>query len=192
MSDAERERQRVAYIERMHKQGEDADPETVARIMGTGPDRNDPAPRSHGTYPCEACKGTGRSTIAPLADCWPCQGRGFVNLPRHEPGSLGEAGQKLDKDKEDLLALLSPLLPPGAMRSIVAVLEYGAHEKPLPDGRKGYGADNWAKVQPVRYRRAILRHFRAILTGQKNDPETNQPHWAHIGCCVLFLLELER
>jgi len=91
-------------------------------------------------------------------------------------------GRKDDEGKQDLTALLSPLLPVRSMNQIVAVLEHGA---------KKYGADNWLNVSPTRYRRALLRHVAAALFGEQDDRDTGLPHWAHAACCLLFLLALE-
>ena len=82
-----------------------------------------------------------------------------------------------------MLHHLSPLLPSLALRSVVRVLEFGASR---------YGADNWRRVEPLRYRKAILRHVTAALHGEATDPDSGEPHWAHAICCALFLIELER
>ena len=37
----------------------------------------------------------------------------------------------------------------------------------------------------------MLRHYAAYLDGQDLDPESNQPHTAHIAACMLILLDAE-
>lgn len=77
------------------------------------------------------------------------------------------------------------LLPAGTVAQIVAVLEFGARK---------YAPDNWQRVPDARqrYYDALHRHVEAWWTGERTDPETGQHHLAHAGCCVLFLLWLDR
>ena len=58
---------------------------------------------------------------------------------------------------------------------------------------KGYHPHSWREVPEAsrRYRAALARHRNAIARGEVLDPESGYPHWAHIACCTLFLLELE-
>lgn len=58
---------------------------------------------------------------------------------------------------------------------------------------KGYEAGSWKDVPEAsrRYRAALARHRNAIARGEVNDPESGYPHWAHVACCVIFLIELE-
>jgi hypothetical protein len=58
---------------------------------------------------------------------------------------------------------------------------------------KGYHAGSWREVPEAsrRYRAAMARHRNAIARGEVLDPESGFPHWAHVACCVIFLLELE-
>lgn len=73
------------------------------------------------------------------------------------------------------------LIPLRALNAIVDVLGFGAAK---------YGVDNWQKVPEARqrYYDAAQRHLTAWWAGEKNDPESGQPHLAHVGCCVLFLI----
>lgn len=89
-------------------------------------------------------------------------------------------GRKDDKGK-----VRWSLLPTGTVRAIVEVLEVGA---------KKYDVDNWKKVPDARtrYYDAMMRHIEAWWGGQALDPEDNLHHLAHAGCCLLFLLWLDR
>jgi hypothetical protein len=89
-------------------------------------------------------------------------------------------GRKDDKGK-----LRWSLLPTGTVRSIIEVLEIGA---------KKYDVDNWKQVPDARtrYYDAMQRHIEAWWNGQKLDPEDGLHHLAHAGCCLLFLLWLDK
>ena len=77
------------------------------------------------------------------------------------------------------------LLPAGTVRQIVQVLEFGAAK---------YGAENWKSVPGARtrYYDALNRHIEAWWHGETHDPETLHHHLAHAGCCILFLLWMEK
>lgn len=88
-------------------------------------------------------------------------------------------GIKFDSDKPEY-----GLLPPHALDEIVKVLTYGAQK---------YDRENWRKV-PERQRRyfdAMMRHLWAVKRGEAVDNETGLSHYAHAGCCLMFLLEME-
>lgn len=91
-----------------------------------------------------------------------------------------ELGMKYDTEKGEY-----GLLPPFALDDIVNVLTFGA---------KKYSRDNWRHVEDGsrRYFDAMERHIWAWKRGEKNDPETGINHLAHAGCCLMFLLELDR
>ena len=65
--------------------------------------------------------------------------------------------------------------------NIIRVLDFGA---------KKYSRDGWQNVPDARrrYLAAALRHLAAIADGEWVNEESQLPHAAHIGCCVLFLL----
>ena len=88
------------------------------------------------------------------------------------------AGIKHDHMKRDFT-----LLPWDSVEEIVKVLEFGAAK---------YARDNWKKVEADRYVKAAFRHLIAYSQGEENDQESGMPHLAHLGCCVLFLLSLEK
>lgn len=90
-----------------------------------------------------------------------------------------EQGIKFDNNKPEY-----GLIPPHALDEIVKVLTYGATK---------YDRENWRKV-PDRERRyfdAMMRHLWAIRRGEDVDSETGISHYAHAGCCLLFLLEMQ-
>lgn len=73
------------------------------------------------------------------------------------------------------------LLPVGELTDIVKVLTYGARK---------YSAGQWMSVpDPInRYYAAMMRHIAAWRTGEIVDMESELPHLAHAGCCLLFLM----
>jgi hypothetical protein len=89
-------------------------------------------------------------------------------------------GTKLDVEKARW-----DLLPVEAVRQIVDVLTFGARK---------YAPDNWRVVPDARrrYYAATLRHLTAWWEGETRDPESGMRHLAHAGCCVLFLLAMDR
>lgn len=87
-----------------------------------------------------------------------------------------EVGMKHDGGKLDYT-----LVPWDGLEDVVRVLEFGANK---------YSRDNWRKVEnaEARYMAAAFRHMVAHQGGEVNDPESNLPHLAHAGCCILFML----
>ena len=83
------------------------------------------------------------------------------------------------------------LLPIDGISPIVDVLTYGAKKYTTPTSP---GEENWRKVDEPkrRYYAALLRHMTAWWTGEKIDKESGLPHLAHAGCCLLFLIALEK
>ena len=84
-------------------------------------------------------------------------------------------GIKFDGAKPDY-----SLVPFGALDEVVKVLTYGA---------KKYDRHNWQHVDDIRYQAALMRHFSAYMQGERNDPESDINHLAHLACSVLFLLQ---
>lgn len=76
------------------------------------------------------------------------------------------------------------LIPFGALRSVIAVLEFGATK---------YAPDNWKTVPDARrrYFDASIRHITAWWGGEKSDDESGEHHLAHAICCLLFLLWID-
>lgn len=85
---------------------------------------------------------------------------------------------KYDKDKVPL-----ELLAPTALTEIAKVLQFGAKKYSAHNWRKGM---NWSRLLG-----AALRHLFAYIRGEDKDPETGLSHLAHLGCCVMFLLEYQ-
>jgi hypothetical protein len=75
-------------------------------------------------------------------------------------------------------------MPPAAERSICEVLKFGAER---------YGEFNWrsSHVEMATYISAIKRHLAAIHEGEWLDPESGQPHIAHIGASACILLDAD-
>lgn len=66
------------------------------------------------------------------------------------------------------------LMPLHLLISTVRVWEYGA---------KKYAAWNWTKGMPWSEPiSCMLRHALCLMAGETHDPETGEPHWAHIIC----------
>jgi hypothetical protein len=93
---------------------------------------------------------------------------------------MNEVGRKFDAGKLDYT-----LVPFDAVDEVVKVLMFGAQK---------YDRDNWRYVDNAlqRYTAAAYRHMTAYSKGEKTDPETGISHLAHVGCCILFMLSLEK
>lgn len=100
----------------------------------------------------------------------------WENNPQTDPTE----GRKYDSEKLDYT-----LVPWEGMEDIVKVLQYGA---------KKYARDNWKHVEnnKTRYLAAAFRHLVQHNNGELADDETGLSHLAHAGCCILFLLALEK
>ena len=102
----------------------------------------------------------------------------YVEDLMQRAGMIDE-GQKYDDGK-----LPWHLLPPDAVESILAVLQFGALK---------YGDRNWERGMAwSRPFSALMRHMWAWQRGEEADPETGLSHLAHAGCCILFLLAYEQ
>lgn len=90
-----------------------------------------------------------------------------------------DSGQKFDADK-----IRMDLFPAAAIEEISKVLTFGA---------KKYAAHNWAKgIAYSRLLGAAFRHLFAYSRGEDKDPESGLSHLAHAGCCVVFLIWMEK
>ena len=86
--------------------------------------------------------------------------------------------QKFDAGKSPM-----GLLSTAALTKIAEVLSFGAQK---------YSAHQWRSgIEWQRLLDAALRHLLAFNDGQDVDEETGLSHLAHLGCCVMFLLEFE-
>lgn len=90
-----------------------------------------------------------------------------------------EGGRKFDSGKPPM-----DLLDRHALEEIARVLEFGA---------KKYDRHNWRSgISYSRLVAAMLRHINAFNDGEDTDHETGISHMAHAGCCVMFLLWMEK
>jgi hypothetical protein len=93
----------------------------------------------------------------------------------------------LGVNPKDKLGLTKPrlsLVPPPLMIYVSKVMELGA---------KKYGPYNWRgnAVLATVYVEAAMRHLLAYLDGEALDPESGQPHTAHVAACMGILLDAE-
>ena len=83
--------------------------------------------------------------------------------------------------KHDQAKPRAELLPSAPLLMIAEVLSFGAEK---------YAAHNWRQgFDQSRLIGAAMRHLLAYNDGEDTDPESGLSHLAHLGCCVLFLLE---
>ena len=76
------------------------------------------------------------------------------------------------------------LVPPEIIIAVVTVMTHGAEK---------YGEGNYRKVEPKRYRAALMRHICKWLKDPHGvDADSGLPHLYHIACNVAFLLELDK
>jgi hypothetical protein len=74
------------------------------------------------------------------------------------------------------------LLPPRPLVEIAQV---------LTDGAARYGEYNWTKgLKFSRLKAAMERHLLAWWAGEDLDPDSGKPHLAHLGCELLFAMDL--
>ena len=95
-----------------------------------------------------------------------------INKKDLSPNKNG--GIKADDGKLDWT-----LIPWEEMVPVVRVLMHGASK---------YYPDNWKRIEPERYRKAILRHELSYAGGEVYDPDSGEHHLAHVICNALFLL----
>lgn len=85
-------------------------------------------------------------------------------------------GVKHDQDKPPM-----ELLSHQALAQIADVFGYGAQKYGRYNYKKGM---NWSRIIGAAY-----RHLGAFNSGEDVDPETMKSHLAHLGCCVIMLLD---
>ena len=87
---------------------------------------------------------------------------------------------KADRGKPELA-----LVPLQILYDIARVRMYGTQKYKDPD--------NWKRVEPVRYRNAMLRHMIAYIEDPYGvDEESGLSHLSHLACNVAFLCALEK
>lgn len=74
------------------------------------------------------------------------------------------------------------LVPPALYEPVARVMQLGAQK---------YGAYNWrtAPVNLTVYLDAMKRHWDAVVDGEWVDPESEQPHMAHVAASVAIILD---
>jgi hypothetical protein len=76
------------------------------------------------------------------------------------------------------------LVPPSLIEAVGVIRTYGT--------KKYHDPENWRKVEPERYRAALMRHLCAYLRDPNSvDEESGYPHMWHLACNAAFLIELE-
>lgn len=75
------------------------------------------------------------------------------------------------------------LLSPAALRAVAEVMAFGAVKYTENGWRKGF---KWSRLYG-----AAMRHLLSHMEGENKDPESGLSHLAHLGACVMFLLEHE-
>lgn len=102
----------------------------------------------------------------------------YRGLPQ-DTDPIQQTAIKYDSDKPRM-ELLSSI----ALEEIAKVLTFGA---------KKYSANNWRMgMDWSRLIGSAMRHLTAFNDGEDKDPESGLSHLAHLGCCVMFLLEYEK
>lgn len=75
------------------------------------------------------------------------------------------------------------LVPPDSVIAIGTIMTYGLNK---------YSEGGWKKVEPYRYRAAMMRHMMEYLREPYGvDAESGKPHLWHIITNAAFLCELE-
>lgn len=75
------------------------------------------------------------------------------------------------------------LVPPEIIEAVGTVMTHGAEK---------YGEASYRKVEPKRYRAALMRHIcKWLKDPHGKDEDSGLPHLWHIACNVAFLLELD-
>lgn len=76
------------------------------------------------------------------------------------------------------------LVPPEIIEAVGIVMTHGAEK---------YGKDSYKRVDPERYRDALMRHTCAWMRDpQGRDEDSGLPHLYHMACNIAFLLELDK
>lgn len=117
---------------------------------------------------CNMRPALSESTLSAMTVCGVCEG----------PDTHDQTA-KADEGKARIT-----LVPRRIIWDIAAVREYGC--------RKYKDPDNWRRVEPERYRDALMRHLLAYLDDPDSvDAESGLPHLWHAACNIAFLCEME-
>ena len=90
--------------------------------------------------------------------------------------------ERNQEHKADGGKLMMELIPTSAIKSLAAVLTYGA---------KKYSPNSWQRVERERYVGALLRHFTAYMNNPTGrDEESGLMHIEHVLCNAVFLNDM--
>ena len=85
-------------------------------------------------------------------------------------------GRKESEGKSDW-TLLGPLWP--QLEEVVRRLEHGVNN---------YERNNWMRVEPLQYYRAVMSHYSKMASGEWIDPDSGFSHASAIICDALFIM----
>lgn len=127
-------------------------------------------------------QGLGHTCMGRGKDCRETTGGHSGALSAAVPG-YGGVGVNNQDIKRDAGKPRLSLVPPELLEAVGAVRTYGVEK---------YGdAESWHKVEPERYRDALLRHLMAyIKQPEAIDKESGLPHLWHAACNMAFLIAL--
>ena len=87
--------------------------------------------------------------------------------------------------KADAGKIRPTLVPMSLIRAVAAVREFGTKKYKDPE--------NWRRVEPQRYKDALMRHLIAYLEDEDSvDEESGLSHLDHAACNIAFLIELRK
>lgn len=89
------------------------------------------------------------------------------------------------KNKKTVKSLKNGSIPfPSFIRAVAAARAFGIE--------KYHSVESWKSVSAERYRDALYRHWLEYIDNpEKKDDESGLSHLWHVGCNVMFLIELE-
>lgn len=89
------------------------------------------------------------------------------------------------QNKKTVKSLKNGCIPfPSFIRAVAAVRAFGIE--------KYHSVESWKSISAERYRDALCRHWLEYIDNpEKKDDESGLPHLWHVGCNVMFLIELE-
>lgn len=107
----------------------------------------------------------------------------MIHVETNHPDRYGHLAKaiKYDDDKPQM-----HFLPPAAIVETAKVFTFGAKKYAAYNYRNGKGLD-WTRVAD-----AAQRHLQAWMGGEDLDPETGLSHLAHMTCCSLMLMDLQK
>lgn len=90
--------------------------------------------------------------------------------------------------------MTDPKIQQGAQKPPLAIIPLASMEAcamAFKEGRRKYGKASWrgAELDTEEYCSAILRHAMAITNGEWIDPDSGNPHAAHIMATAAILID---